>query len=212
MRVLLSLLFVVASYGVLGEETKLCTCISGNLTTPTETFDPEAFKKYGLTPKHIPIPPKDMLMGAFETANVVLGNFIDPLRTLDTAYVKYPNGKDDVKYTLFLLDFDAAQSRHPDVYIIGLFVNAPSSNLIINSDTVVNYVPPLPRVGTGTHRPTGLLYEQNEHIDPDQTELTKLLKTRVLQVEEFVKKYNLKAEPVAGNFFTTSLSYCEDVN
>ncbi|CAF4885332.1 unnamed protein product [Pieris macdunnoughi] len=151
--------------------------------------------------------------GGFLTANVELGNFIDPLRIMDSVYIKYPNGKDDVKYTLLLLDFDAPRSHHPNVYIIGLYVNAPSSNLITDSDTVVTYVPPLPSLGIGTHRPMALLYELNDHIDPDQTELTKLLKqkTRVLQLEQFVKKYNLKAEPAAGNFFTTSLSRCGDV-
>ncbi|XP_047511681.1 phosphatidylethanolamine-binding protein 1-like isoform X2 [Pieris napi] len=208
MRVLISLLFV---YGVLGDEPCSISCISGNLTAPMEPSAPEAFKKYGLTPKYVPIAPKDQLMGAFLTANVELGNFIDPLRIIDSAYIKYPNGKNDVKYSLLLLDFDAPRSHHPNVYIIALYVNAPISNLITDGDTVVTYVPPLPGLGTGTHRPMALLYEQNEHIDPDETELTKLLKTRVLQVEQFVKKYNLKAEPAAGNFFTTSLSRCGDV-
>ncbi|XP_047511682.1 phosphatidylethanolamine-binding protein 1-like isoform X3 [Pieris napi] len=208
MRVLISLLFV---YGVLGDEPCSISCISGNLTAPMEPSAPEAFKKYGLTPKYVPIAPKDQLMGTFLTANVGLGNFIDPLRIIDSVNIKYPNGKDDVKYTLFMLDFDAPRSHQPNVYIIGLYVNAPSSNLITDSDHVVTYVPPLPGLGTGTHRPTALLYEQNEHIDPEQPELTKLLKTRVFQVEQFVKKYNLKAEPAAGNFFTTSLSRCGDV-
>ncbi|CAH4027970.1 unnamed protein product [Pieris brassicae] len=212
MRLLFSIFFVVlGSYGILGELPHTCSCIPGFLKAKLELSAPNAFKKFGISPTFLPVPPKDKLKSSFMTANVELGNFIDPLRTIDTKYISYPQGKSDVKYSLFLFDVDGQQGPPPNVYLIGLYVNVPNSkNLLIGGDIAVPFIPPVPGLGTGVHRLTGLLYEQNDHIDPDAMEFMKLIKTRVIQLEPMVKKYNLKPEPVAGTFYTTELKRCGD--
>ncbi|CAF4885381.1 unnamed protein product [Pieris macdunnoughi] len=198
MRLLLSILFVVlGSCGVLGALPHTCSCIPGFLNAKLKLSAPKAFREFGIVPRFLPVPPKDKLNSAFMTANVELGNFIDPLRTVDTKYIAYPHGKSDVNYTLFL---------------VGLYVNVPNSrNLLVGGDIAVPFIPPMPNIGTRIHRPAALLYEQNDHIDPDDMELMKLIKTRVIQLEPMVKKHNLKPEPVAGTFYTTELSLCGNI-
>ncbi|XP_047511145.1 uncharacterized protein LOC125053691 [Pieris napi] len=213
MRILLSILFVVlGSYGVLGALPLTCSCIPGLLKAKLGLSAPNAFMKHGITPRFLPVPPKDKLDSAFMTANVELGNFIDPLRTIDTKYIAYPHGKSDVNYTLFLVDFDGKQGPPPNAYLIGMYVNVPNSkNLLVGGDIAVPFIPPMPNIGTRIHRLAALLYEQNDHIDPDAMELMKLVKTRVIQLEQIAKKYNLKPEPVAGTFYTTELSLCGNI-
>ncbi|XP_022124145.2 uncharacterized protein LOC110999417 [Pieris rapae] len=210
MRLLFSILFVIlGSSGILGALPRTCSCIPGFLKAKLGLSAPIAFKKFGITPTFLPDPPKDKLKSSFMTADVELGNFIDPLRTIDTKYISYPRGKSDVKYTLFLVDFDGQQGPPPNAHLIGMYVNVPNSeNLLIGGDIAVPFIPPVPHLGTGVHRLAALLYEQNDHIDPDQMELMKLIKTRVIQLQPIVKKYNLKPEPVAGTFYTTELKRC----
>ncbi|CAF4885352.1 unnamed protein product [Pieris macdunnoughi] len=210
MRILLSILFVVlGSHGVLGEKLYTCTCIPGFLKAKLGGSVPNAFMKHGITPRFLPVPPKDKLNCAFMKANVELGNFIDPLRTVDMKYIAYPHGKSDVKYTLFLVDFDGKQGPPPNAHLIGIYVNVPNSeNLLVGGDIAVPYIQPVATLESGIHRVAVLLYEQNDHIDPDDMELMKLIKTRVIQLEPMVKKYNLKPEPIAGAFYTSELNLC----
>ncbi|CAF4885283.1 unnamed protein product [Pieris macdunnoughi] len=148
-----------------------------------------AFKKYGISPKYLPVPPKDKLNGGFVTASVELGNYIDPIRTIDPDNVSYPKGKNY---------FDRHQGPAPNVHLIAIYVNVPNSkNLMVGGEEAVPFISPVPNLGTGIHRISGILYEQNDHIDPDQIEFLKNRKT-----------YNLKPEPVAGTFYTTELKRC----
>ncbi|XP_047511141.1 uncharacterized protein LOC125053686 [Pieris napi] len=216
----LIILFVVGSYGVLGDvptslkralpiDVKACTCISSYQKAKLKLSAPMAFKKYGISPQYLPVPPKDKLKGGFVTAAVELGNYIEPIRTIDPEFVSYPKGKNSVKYTLIMIDFDRHMGPAPNVHLIAIFVNVPNSkNLMIGGEEAVPFISPVPNIGTGIHRIAGILYEQNDHIDPNQIEFLKLTKSRVLQLAEFVKTYNLKPEPVAGTFYTTELKRC----
>ncbi|XP_047511142.1 uncharacterized protein LOC125053687 [Pieris napi] len=216
----LIILFVVGSCGVLGDipeslqralpvRTKPCTCITSYLKAKLNINPPIAFKKFGISPKYLPVPPKDKLVGGFVTASVELGNYIDPIRTIDPESISYPKGKDSAKYTLIIVDFDGHQGPAPNVHLIAIYVNLPNSkNLLGSGEDAVPYISAVPSLGTGVHRIAAILYEQNDRIDPDQIEFLKLAKSRVLQLEQFAKKFNLKPEPVAGCFYTTELKSC----
>ncbi|XP_022124144.2 uncharacterized protein LOC110999416 [Pieris rapae] len=220
MRLLIIFFVALGSYGVLGDyptsflrvlpkDLRACSCISSYLKAKIKLSAPIAFKKFGISPKYMPVPPKDKLKGGFVTADVELGNFIDPLRTIDPAYVSYPKGKENVKYTLIMIDFDGHQGPAPNVHLIAIFVNVPNSkNLMAGGEVAVPFISPVPSLGTGIHRIAGILYEQNDHIDPDQIAFLKLAKSRVVHLGQFTKTYNLKPEPLAGTFYTTELKRC----
>ncbi|CAK1541483.1 unnamed protein product [Leptosia nina] len=189
-----------------------CTCIFGTLKAEDTSLSvAEAFRKYKLT-DYVPIPPKDYLEASYKTADVNLGNFIPPLRIIDRSNINYPKAKENALYTLLTIDVDAPPMVYSKKgYINTLIVNLPKSdNFLTNSgDVIVPLNTPVPCLGTGIHRPMQLVYEQEEYIDPDQTDLFKLARTRLIsKITAFAKKYHL-GNPVAGNFHITELSYCD---
>ncbi|CAH4027968.1 unnamed protein product [Pieris brassicae] len=220
MRLLVILFVALGSYGVLGDyplgfkrvlikDVSACTCISSYQKAALKLSAPLAFKKFGISPQYMPIPPKDKLKGGFVTASVELGNYIDPLRTIDPAFISYPKGKESVNYTLILIDFDGHQANAPNARLLAINVNVPNSkNLIIGGDIAVPLISPVPSLGTGIHRIGGILYEQKAHIDPEQIEFLKLAKSRVIQLGQFTYTYNIKPEPLAGTFYTTEVKSC----
>ncbi|XP_022124120.2 phosphatidylethanolamine-binding protein 1-like [Pieris rapae] len=220
MRFLIILLVAIGTYEVLADypigfkrvllkDVKECSCIASYQKAMLRLSAPLAFKKFGITPTFMPVPPKDKLKGGFATADVELGNYIDPLRTIDPVYIRYLKGKKSDNYTLILVDFDAQQGPPPNARILAIDVNVPySNNLIFGGQKAVPLISFVPSLGTGIHRIAGILYEQNGYIDPDQIEFLKMSKSRVIQLGQFAKTYNLKPEPLAGTFYTTELKSC----
>ncbi|XP_045487109.1 uncharacterized protein LOC123689743 [Pieris rapae] len=220
MRLLIILFVAIGTYEVLGDypigfkrgllkDVRGCSCIASYQKAKLRLSAPYEFKRFGITPTFMPDPPKDMLKGGFATAELKLGNYIDPLRTIDPVFITYLKGKKSDNYTLILVDFDAHQGPPPNARVLAIHVNVPyNKNLIFDGDVAVPLISFVPSLGTGIHRIAGILYEQNSFIDSDQIEFLKLSKSRVIQLEQFAKTYNLKPEPLAGTFYTTELESC----
>ncbi|XP_047511550.1 uncharacterized protein LOC125053959 [Pieris napi] len=208
---MLLLLFLMGIHGTIGDRVcnKECTCI-GNYLKAEETnlTVSEAFGKYDITPKYVPVSPKYLLEGNLVLADVYLGNFVPPIRTVEPE-IKYSKGKNYVNYTIFIIDIDGPGCDASKSYLVSLTINVPKgdSNFILSRDSLVPVSPPMVKLGSGIHRVVGLLYEQKGWINPDTRELFELARTRIINLSDFTKKYHL-VDLVAGNFYRTELDYC----
>ncbi|XP_045487083.1 putative odorant-binding protein A5 [Pieris rapae] len=209
---MLLLLFLIAIHGTIGDRdrNRECTCIENYLKAEkTNLSVSEAFEKYDITPKYLPDPPEYLLEGNLLSADVHLGNFVPPIRTGEPE-IKYSKGKNNVYYTIFIIDIDGPGSSPSKSYIVSLNINVPKSenNLILSGDSLVPLSAPMVNLGSGIHRIVGLLYEQKGRINPEKRELYELARTRSINLSNFTKKYRLM-DPVAGNFYRTELDHCE---
>ncbi|XP_045503714.1 protein D2-like [Colias croceus] len=170
----------------------------------------EAFRVYNIVPEYILTPPDDQLVAGYPDVEIRLGTKFSPVRTINSVYLNYPNGAENEMYTVMLLDIDASTGDDEfSAYIHGMFLNSPASNLLLG-DQIVPYVPAQPMPGTGYHRYVGLLYQQSEYLNPNQTKYYQLARQRTrFSAMDFAQENNLK-EPVAGNFFLAEYTMCEN--
>ncbi|CAG4933645.1 unnamed protein product [Colias eurytheme] len=171
----------------------------------------EAFRVYKIVPEYIFNPPDDLLVAGYPDVEIRLGTKFSPVRTIDSVYLNYPNGAENEMYTVMLLDIDARTRYDPEftAYIHGMFLNSPASNLLLG-DQIVPYVPAQPMPGTGYHRYVGLLYQQSEYLNPNQTMYYQLARQRTrFSAMDFATVNNLEG-PKAGNFFLAEYTMCEN--
>lgn len=108
-------------------------------------------------------------------------------------------------YSLIMVDPDNPSPEKPTERSIlhWLVMNIPRT-CIAKGDTVAEYIPSNPNIGTGTHRYIFLVFKQPKKLVLDAKEhlTTKDLKQRIkYSVPNLVSKYNL-GSPIAVNFFT----------
>ncbi|XP_045487084.1 protein D1-like [Pieris rapae] len=207
------LLVLILIVGAQGQCCNDCSCIPGRFEAPKSQFSvPDAFRNFNITPNYLPIPPQKLMEAPFSSVDVNLGNFISPLRTLDPDTFSFENGNANKLHTLIVIDIDSPTNlpRHYRGFVNLLVMNLPSTLDVCFGHIIVPFTPASPEVGTGLHRIIGLVYEQERPINTEDINLYRLARSRIItRIADFAKTYGL-GNPVAGNFFTTQLSYCNN--
>ncbi|XP_045517836.1 protein D1-like [Pieris brassicae] len=202
--------------GIVGAQAQCyndCSCIPGRLETPKSQFSvPDAFHNFNITPNYLPVPPQEFMEAPFSSVDVNLGAFISPLRTIDLDTFSFENGNVDKLYTLILIDIDSPTNlpRHYRGFVNLLAMNLPSTLDFCSGHIIVPFTPVSPEIGTGLHRIIELVYEQERPINIEDINLYRLARSRIItRIGDFAETYRL-GNPLAGNFFTTQLSYCNN--
>lgn len=151
------------------------------------------------------VAPKDPLEVFYKTyrKKVNFGNIVLPKESRSAPQVQYKSD-DNKYYTLIMTDPDAPTYQRPDrrEWLQWVVTNIPGDD-VKEGMHLAEYVPPMPRPGSGYHRVVLLVYPQPEEL---------LFNEMVMKAKEhergdfssrkFVKKYRM-GEPIAGNFFNT---------
>lgn len=142
-------------------------------TIATNDNVPEAFEESGITPQHVREPPFEYLHVEFPSGyNAQLGNVLAPSEVEDIPEVTWSLNDENSEdyYTLGFIDCDPL-GRRINRTIEGrqwLVVNIPSGGNITSGDTVTEFQPSTPRMGTGQHRYAIVLYRQQGVVDVDE--------------------------------------------
>ncbi|XP_047511612.1 protein D1-like [Pieris napi] len=208
-------LFVLV-LGIVGAQAQCsndCFCIPGRLETPkSQCSVPDAFRNFNITPNYLPVPPQNFLEAPFSSVDVNLGTFISPLRIIDPDTFSFGNGNANKLYTLIAIDIDSPTNlpRHNRGFVNLLAMNLPSTLDFCSGHIIVPFTPAFPQIGTGLHRVIALVYEQERPINTEDINLYRLARTRIItRIADFAETYRL-GNPLAGNFFTTQLNYCNN--
>lgn len=141
-------------------------------TFATNDNVPEVFEESGITPQHVREPPSEYLHVEFPSGyNAQLGNELTPSEVEEIPEVTWSlhDESSEYYYTLGFIDCDPL-GRRINATIEGrqwLVVNIPSGGNITAGDTITEFQPSTPRMGTGQHRYAIVLYRQQGVVDVD---------------------------------------------
>ncbi|KAL3863639.1 hypothetical protein ACJMK2_005388 [Sinanodonta woodiana] len=184
------------TFKILAAATLLCYVAANSL---------DNFDKDGVVPDIIDKAPTQLLKLHYGSIDVLPGLVLTPSQVKERPKVEYDAEK-GAYYTLIMNDPDAPSRRDP---IMGewhhwLVTNIPGAD-VSEGDEMTQYVGAGPPKGTGLHRYVFLLYKQTKGkmSFKDLPKLTNQNGDRRAKnkVREFVKKYALEENLVAGNFF-----------
>jgi len=125
---------------------------------------------------------------AFNDEKIHRGNVVQPAQLLSPPDNISYNGDDDKLYSLILTNLDG----HPlesDKELVHWMVGNISGNGVANGDTLVDYLPPVPWKGTGSHRLLFVLYEQERKITYGSNK--KSIVDRTFSLHEFASSNQL---------------------
>ncbi|XP_047498243.1 39S ribosomal protein L38, mitochondrial-like [Penaeus chinensis] len=159
------------------------------------------WESHGIVPSFLPRPPPYLINVNYgDHLCVHLGSLITPAQARHQPKALQFPGESGRYYALLLLDLD-----HPaKPYVNWMLVNIPHKQPQKGTE-VVQYDPPRPAQGSGSHRVVFLLYLQQAAIPPDDPALPKARSCQksgrdVVDLDAMSRDLGLKG-PVAGNYF-----------
>ncbi|XP_042890392.1 protein D1-like [Penaeus japonicus] len=159
------------------------------------------WESHGIVPSFLPRPPPYLINVNYGDHTCVhLGSLITPAQARHQPKTLQFPGEAGRFYTLLLLDLD----RSPKPYVNWMLVNMPHK-LPQKGTEVVQYDPPRPAQGSGSHRMVFLLYLQQTAIPPDDATVPRARSCQksgreAVDLDTLSHDLGLKG-PVAGNYF-----------
>ncbi|XP_027218298.2 uncharacterized protein [Penaeus vannamei] len=159
------------------------------------------WESHGIVPSFLPRPPPYLINVNYgDHLCVHLGSLMTPAQARHQPKALQFPGESGRHYALLLLDLD----RPPKPYVNWMLVNIPHKQPQKGTE-VVQYDPPRPAQGSGSHRVVFLLYLQQAAIPSDDPALPKARSCQksgreIVDLDAMSRDLGLKG-PVAGNYF-----------
>lgn len=161
--VVFCVLFVATATGTIKNRVSVSRGIGSWIKGVSFSSVAVPFRSYGIAPDIIDVAPRKLLQISYPTFTPNLGNVASPSQVSEPPQVQY-DCKRDHYYTLVMFNCDPLgespllrQARHWGVF------NSPGCDFD-RGETFVDYLPPAPLKGTGSHRYVFLLFEHEKKI------------------------------------------------
>ncbi|OQV14000.1 putative Phosphatidylethanolamine-binding protein-like protein F40A3.3 [Hypsibius exemplaris] len=190
-------------------------CKPGSLRQQTlhEQTRLQSFTTEEIVPDALDVAPADLLTVSYRPGVAAnLGNVLQVDDVKESPTVAW-TANADVYYTLVAIDLDAPSRANPvnREYQHWLVVNIRGGD-VARGETLTEYKPPSPPAGSGLHRYVFLIFRQphgqiqfhEPHLGVAAAVAASTLgapSRSHFSIRNFIKKYGLTAEALAGNFF-----------